>query len=55
MGDGVFNTRKLWRELRERGYTGGLTRVIAYVQPHRQARAEAAVSALRRNRDNKLK
>lgn len=33
MSEGVYNTRKLHRELRERGYTGGLTAVILYVQP----------------------
>src|SRR5574337_346584 len=43
MADGVYNTRKLFRELRERGYTGGLTQVILYVQPYRPQHAEKAV------------
>src|SRR5436190_22091238 len=43
MGEGVYNTRKLYRELRERGYTGGLTQVILYIQPHRPKHAEPAV------------
>ncbi len=30
---GVLNTRKLLRELKARGYTGGLTQLILYVQP----------------------
>ena len=33
LADGVYNTRKLLRELQERGYTGGLTQLIVYVQP----------------------
>lgn len=28
MSEGVYNTRKLYRELRERGYSGGVTQVI---------------------------
>lgn len=43
MADGVYNTRKLFREIRERGYTGGLTQVILYVQPYRPQHAEKAV------------
>ncbi len=43
MRDGVYNTRKLYWELRERGYTGGLTQVIMYLQPYRPKRAEPAV------------
>jgi transposase len=43
MGEGVYNTRKLYRELRERGYSGGLTQVILYIQPHRPIRDENAV------------
>ena len=43
MGEGVYNTRKLYRELREQGYTGGLTQVIMYVQPYRPKHDESAV------------
>lgn len=43
MADGVYNTRKLYRELRERGYIGGLTAVILYVQPYRPKHDESAV------------
>ena len=43
MSEGVYNTRKLFRELRERGYSGGLTQVILYVQPYRPQRDEPAV------------
>ena len=43
MGEGVYNTRKLLRELRERGYTGGLTQLILYVQPYRPQHTEPAV------------
>ena len=43
MGEGVYNTRKLLRELRERGYTGGLTQLILYIQPYRPQHAEPAV------------
>lgn len=42
MADGVYNTRKLLRELRERGYTGGLTQLILYVQPYRPQSASAS-------------
>ena len=31
MEEGVYNTRKLLRELQERGYKGGLTQVILYL------------------------
>lgn len=43
MSEGVYNTRKLHRELRERGYSGGLTQVILYVQPYRPKRDDEAV------------
>ena len=43
MAEGVYNTRKLLREIRERGYTGGLTQVILYVQPYRPQHSEKAV------------
>src|SRR5260370_24278036 len=43
MADGVYNTRQLLRELRERGYTGGLTQLILYVQPYRPQHEENAV------------
>lgn len=43
IGEGVLNTRKLLRELKARGYTGGLTQLILYVQPYRTAREERAV------------
>jgi transposase len=43
MADGVYNSRKLYRELRERGYSGGLTQVILYLQPYRPKRDEPAV------------
>ncbi len=33
IGEGVLNTRKLLRELKARGYQGGLTQRILYVQP----------------------
>lgn len=42
MSEGVYNARKLYREIQERGYSGGVTQVIVYVQsfrPARQARA----------------
>ncbi len=42
MEEGVFNTRKLYREIQERGYEGGLTQVIEYVQPFRPPRPGAA-------------
>lgn len=43
MEEGVYNTRKLLRELQERGYTGGLTQLILYIQPFRPVREEGAV------------
>lgn len=43
MAEGVYNTRKLLREIRERGYPGGLTQVILYVQPYRPQHEEKAV------------
>ena len=43
IGEGVLNTRKLLREIKERGYKGGLTQLIMYVQPYRAAREERAV------------
>ena len=43
IGEGVLNTRKLLRELKTRGYGGGLTHLILYVQPYRTAREERAV------------
>ena len=41
--EGVLNTRKLLREIKERGYDGGLTQLILYVQPYRTVREERAV------------
>jgi transposase len=43
IGEGVLNTRKLLRELKVRGYQGGLTQLILYVQPYRTSREERAV------------
>jgi len=43
MEEGAYNTRKLLRELRERGYTGGLTQLILYLQPVRPQWEEEAV------------
>ncbi len=43
IGEGVLNTRKLLRELQAKGYTGGLTQLILYVQPYRTSRDERAV------------
>jgi transposase len=43
IAEGVLNTRKLLRELKARGYAGGLTQLILYVQPYRTAREEQAV------------
>ena len=43
IGEGVLNTRKLLRELQARGYQGGLTQLILYVQPYRTSREERAV------------
>ena len=42
MAEGVYNTRKLYREIRAQGYAGGLTQVILYVQPFRPPRQERA-------------
>lgn len=42
MSEGVYNARKLYREIRERGYTGGVTQVILYIQPFRPPRQERA-------------
>ena len=43
IAEGVLNTRKLLRELKARGYQGGLTQLILYVQPYRTSREERAV------------
>lgn len=43
IAEGVLNTRKLLRELKARGYKGGLTQLILYVQPYRTSREEQAV------------
>jgi len=43
IAEGVLNTRKLLRELKTRGYQGGLTQLILFVQPYRTAREERAV------------
>jgi transposase len=40
MAEGVYNTRKLYREIQAQGYPGGLTQVILYVQPFRPPRQE---------------
>ena len=42
MSEGVYNARKLRREIQEQGYTGGVTQVILYVQPFRPPRLERA-------------
>jgi transposase len=42
MAEGVYNARKLYREIQARGYPGGLTQVILYVQLFRPPRQEAA-------------
>jgi len=42
MSEGVYNARKLYREIQERGYTGGVTQVILYIQPFRPPRQERA-------------
>lgn len=42
MAEGVYNTRKLYREIQQQGYPGGLTQVILYVQPFRPPRQEKA-------------
>ena len=41
--EGVLKTRKRLRELKARGYQGGLTPLILYGQPYRTAREERAV------------
>jgi transposase len=43
IAEGVLNTRKLLRELKARGYQGGLTQLILFVQPYRTSREERAV------------
>lgn len=44
MAEGVYNARKLYREIQAGGYPGGLTQVILYVQAFRPARqAQATV------------
>src|SRR5215467_1140113 len=43
LAEGVLNTRKLLRELKARGYVGGITQLILYVQPYRTSREERAV------------
>ena len=48
MAEGVYNTRKLYREIQARGYTGGLTQVILYVQPFRPPRQEKLPREFRR-------
>lgn len=40
---GVWNAQVLFRELQQRGYRGGYTRVKDYLQPHRQAARTVAV------------
>lgn len=40
---GVWNARVLLREIQERGYTGGYTRLKDYLQPQRRLAAVAAV------------
>jgi len=42
MAEGVYNTRKLYREIQAQGYPGGLTQVILYMQPFRPPRQEKA-------------
>jgi transposase len=42
MAEGVYNARKLYREIHARGYPGGLTQVILYIQPFRPPQREAA-------------
>lgn len=42
MDEGVYNARKLPREIPMQGYRGGLTQVILYIQPFRPPRREAA-------------
>jgi transposase len=42
MSEGVYNARKLYREIQAQGYPGGLTQVILYLQPFRPPRRETA-------------
>ncbi len=42
MAEGVYNARKLYREIQAQGYSGGLTQVILYIQPFRPPRQEKA-------------
>jgi transposase len=42
MAEGVYNARKLYREIQAQGYLGGLTQVILYIQPFRPPRQEKA-------------
>ncbi len=42
MAEGVFNVPKLLREIGSQGYTGGITQLRLFVQPHRPARASVA-------------
>lgn len=42
MAEGVYNARKLYREIQAHGYPGGLTQVILYIQPFRPPRQEKA-------------
>ena len=42
MNEGVYNARKLYREIQAQGYPGGLTQVILYIQPFRPPRRETA-------------
>jgi len=43
MNEGVYNTRKLLREIQAQGYSGGLTQLILHVQPYRPKHQESAV------------
>src|SRR3712207_4548081 len=47
LAEGVYNARKLYRELQARGYTGKETQVGAFVQPHREARRAEARATVR--------
>ena len=42
MAEGVFNVPRLLREIRSQGYTGGVTQLRLFIQPHRPARASVA-------------
>lgn len=44
MGEGVYNARKLYMEVRQRGYSGGETQIRSYVQPYRAARVNHQAS-----------